>query len=290
MIGIFNSIGPGVPPNAGSFRRIEVLLRENCVAGIPVHPTSCSVATTNVADRVANAVQRAFAELGDGIGMAECGGVIPASTAVISGTDPRDGQAFVNQIFLGITGGAGAPTTDAWLTIGHVGNAGMLGIDSVEVDEMRQPFRVQTRRLVPDTEGAGRQRGAPSILVEYAPVGTSITIAYGCDGAENAPLGVRGGLAGGAARHYRREADGALTDLPGMALEVLEPGEAMVSISTGGGGYGPPAERAPELVARDVAEHWVTAERAVAVYGVVLDEGGAVDVEATRQTRSALGS
>ena len=34
------------------------LLRENCAVGIPRHPASCSTATTNLADRVANAVQR----------------------------------------------------------------------------------------------------------------------------------------------------------------------------------------------------------------------------------------
>src|SRR5216684_3132478 len=42
LVGVFNSIGAGVPPNAGSFRRIRVLLRENCAVGIPVHPASCS--------------------------------------------------------------------------------------------------------------------------------------------------------------------------------------------------------------------------------------------------------
>ena len=31
MIGVFNGIGASVPPNAGSFRRIAVRLRENCV-------------------------------------------------------------------------------------------------------------------------------------------------------------------------------------------------------------------------------------------------------------------
>ena len=46
MVGIFNSIDHTVPKNAGSFRRIEVLLRENCIVGIPRHPTSTSVATT----------------------------------------------------------------------------------------------------------------------------------------------------------------------------------------------------------------------------------------------------
>ncbi|MCX7056371.1 MAG: hydantoinase B/oxoprolinase family protein, partial [Proteobacteria bacterium] len=35
MVGVFNGLGPGIPANAGSFRRIRVFLRENCVTGIP---------------------------------------------------------------------------------------------------------------------------------------------------------------------------------------------------------------------------------------------------------------
>jgi N-methylhydantoinase B len=61
-LGVFNAIGHGVPPNAGSFRRLRVLLRENCCVGIPRHPASTSVATTNLADRVSCGVQRALAE------------------------------------------------------------------------------------------------------------------------------------------------------------------------------------------------------------------------------------
>ena len=66
MVGIFNSIDHTVPKNAGAFRCIEVQLRENCVGGIPKHPTSTSVATTNIADRVANAVQ-AIADIAEGL-------------------------------------------------------------------------------------------------------------------------------------------------------------------------------------------------------------------------------
>ena len=67
MVGIFYGLGASsVPTNSGSFRRIDIRLRENCVVGIPRFPASCSLATTNVADRVTNAVQTAIAELGEG--------------------------------------------------------------------------------------------------------------------------------------------------------------------------------------------------------------------------------
>ena len=94
MIGVFNSLDPEVPKNAGAFRRLRILLREGCIVGIPRHPTSCSVATTNLADRVANSVQAAVASLADGLGLAECGAVIPPAVGVISGFLPKTGQPF----------------------------------------------------------------------------------------------------------------------------------------------------------------------------------------------------
>ena len=39
-------------------------------------------------------------------------------------------------------------------------------------------------------------------------------------------------------------------------------------MSSGGGGYGPPRERDPDRVRRDVAEGWISPERARDVYGV----------------------
>ncbi len=287
MVGIFNSVGAGVPPNAGSFRRIEVELRENCAVGIPRHPASCSTATTNLADRLANAVQRGLAELGEGMGLAECGGVIPGAAGVVSGRDPRQGGApFVNQIFMVITGGAGTPWTDGWLTIFHVGGAGMLRRDSVEVAEMRHPILVDAQRLEPDTEGAGRHRGAPSAYVEYGPAGTSLMVAYGADGVENPALGARGGLAGGPSRHFRRGCDGSLTELPALAFVELADGERLVSITAGGGGYGPPSEREPDRVRHDVAEGWITPERAREVYKVVVDGSLELDPDATEALRA----
>jgi N-methylhydantoinase B/oxoprolinase/acetone carboxylase alpha subunit len=286
MVGVFNSIGAGVPPNAGSFRRIGVALRENCAVGIPRHPASCSTATTNLADRLANAVQRGLAELADGIGLAECGGVIPAAAGVVSGRDPRYGGApFVNQIFMVITGGAGTPWTDGWLTIFHAGGAGMLRRDSVEIAELRHPIHVEAQRLEPDSEGAGRYRGAPGAYVEYGPSGTSLTVAYGADGVENPALGARGGLAGGPSRHFKRDRSGALEELPPQAFVELQDGERIVSVTAGGGGYGPPAERDPERVRHDVVEGWVSRERARDVYRVALGADLSLDAPETSVLR-----
>ena len=116
LTGVFNSIGQGVPRNGGSFRRVDIALREGSVAGIPRHPTSCSMATTNVADRLTAAVQLAFAATSDSLGMAEVGPNLPACKAVIIGYDARLGRDFVPQMFLGAPGGAATAGNDASLT------------------------------------------------------------------------------------------------------------------------------------------------------------------------------
>ena len=288
MIGIFNALGDAsVPTNQGSFRRVRIRLRENCIVGIPRHPTSCSAATTNLAERLTGAVQLAMAEFGEGIGMAEAGVGLSAGQAVISGNDPRKADApFVNQVILGDTLGAAAAKEDGWLTLLSVVSAGVCLFDSIEVDEIQYPMLVRQRRIVPDSEGAGMFRGAPSSLVEFGPLDCTMRVVFGSDGRINAPQGVRGGLAGGPAGNTVVNHNGDTTELPGWVDVTLNPGDNVIGISCAGGGYGSPMRRDILRVKRDVDEGWVTSERARQVYGVVLTGSGGVDHEATRSLRS----
>jgi N-methylhydantoinase B len=189
--------------------------------------------------------------------------------AVISGRDPRTGnRPFMNSLFLMHTGGPGAPRADAWLTTVHIGDLGLCYLDSVEVDELRYPIRVLRRGILPDTEGAGRHCGAPAGICEYGPVDTTIEAWFSSDGTINAPLGVRGGQPGGRSGQFKRGRDGQLTAVPPCGGVNLSPGETLVSICCGGGGYGPPEARDPNLVRADLAEGWITPARAASVYGL----------------------
>lgn len=287
LIAVFNSLGGDIPRNSGSFRRVEILLRENSVAGIPKHPTSCSVSTTNVSDRVIHAVALSLAQLGEGEGTAEFGSFIPPSSAVISGIDPRTKDAFVNQIFLGCTVGGATPHEDAWLTYLTVGNGGMCFIDSVELDELYQPIVVHERRIMEDTEGAGRHQGAPSLLVEYGPLGCEIDVAYCSDGRDNPARGVHGGGTAGPANQFRKRVDGSREELDAATTVRLREGETIISICGGGGGYGKPTERDPARVLQDVRDGWVSIRKARDVYGVAFAGTGEIDLEATRKLRQA---
>jgi N-methylhydantoinase A len=288
-LGIFAGLGSDVPPNAGSFRRIRVHVRENCAVGIPRHPASCSAATGNLAEIVANLVAGAMAELGEGFGMAEYGKVQAPALGVISGNDPRsNGEPFVSQLLLATNGGAAGPHADGWLTSLGIGAAGFLLRDSIEIDELKYPICIRTQRLHPDSEGAGRFRGAPGAYVEYGPIGCAIDVIYISDGHQTPSRGVRGGQASSIAKHRKQTSkSNHPVELGGLPHVRLEPGETVISISSGGGGYGPPTDRDPARVQEDVHEGWISAERARTVYHVALNTNGDLDPAETQRLRGA---
>ena len=294
LCGVFNCLDSEVPHNAGSFKRLSVKLRDGCITGTPTFPHSCSMATTNIGDRIVNAVQSAFAQIGDGHGLAEGAMGMGVGAAVISGRDWRfDGAPFINQEWLVVNGGPGTPSTDGWLNYGLPVAGGLMYRGSVEVEESKHPMLIRHLRVVPGGGGAGRFRGAPGADVMYGPRHDPMTVVVMCDGQVNAPRGVRGGLDGPPAQTFKVGVDGTEHKLPGVIECRLAPGEFIRGIDAGGGGYGSPLQRDPDRVLKDVRESWETPERAFEIYGVVLcgraeDDTLAVDPAATLERRRAL--
>jgi N-methylhydantoinase B len=288
-VGFFNSIDADVPHNSGSFRCLEIQLRENCIVGIPRHPTSCSMATTHIADRLVNMTQAALTQLGDGYGLAEGGLSMPPCLAVVSGRDPRAGDsAYVNQLMLGATGGPGGPNADGWVNYVMPVVAGLQYRDSVEVDELKYPMHVHEQRLLTDSGGAGRHRGAPGARVVLSTKASLMTVVHAIDGHLRPPRGVRGGGPGSAADAFILTKGDDRIDLDMIATVELLPGQRLVSLSSGGGGYGDPQSRDPSNVCEDVNEGWVSAGAAREIYGVAVVEsqaGWRIDTLATRALR-----
>ena len=286
ITGVLGSLPRSVPVNAGAFRRIEVRLRENCCVGIPRFPASCSVATTNLADRVIAMLQRAFAEAAEGIGAAEGGLGQPPARAVVSGTDPRSGRRFVNQVLIAGQGGPATAHADGWPTYSRPVSNSLLYHDSVEIDEQRYPILIHERRLLPLEGGHGRRIGGQPSQVTLSPRFGPVVFAYAVEGRDNPPRGVRGG------RDARRSAAvletdaGEALDTPRVAALTVEPGHRLTSISPGGGGYGDPLDREPDRVAADAAEGRIHPDSVGAVYGVVLTPEGAPDPAATAALRA----
>jgi N-methylhydantoinase B len=270
---VLNSM-PGatqVPLNGGTFRCFDVELREGCVAGIPRHPFSCSLATGEVGVRIWAMVAAGFAKINDGMGSAQASfGGVPY-IAVISGVDPRNDEPYVTQLICGTAGGPATSDCDGWLSFIGFPAAGLLYRDSIEVDEQKYPIWIRRSQIRVDSEGAGRRRGAPGNWCEYGPTAGTMTVIYSMEGVENLPEGVQGGRSPAGPAAYVVTADGTRIEHPEMVgIIALAPGDVVGSLSTGGGGYGDPRQRPFEAVLNDVREGYVSVARAADAYGVVL--------------------
>jgi N-methylhydantoinase B len=299
IIALLNCLQEDIPRNAGSFRRVEILLREGSIAGGLVEPYSASISTTNVLNRIINAAQSAFCQLGEGSGLAEGAGAMGVGFAVFSGTYPTTsggagGEPYVSEFVIGNNGGPASPYCDGWITYAMPDCSKTIYIDSVEMLERTYPVRFDSLRLLADSGGAGRLRGGPASEVIYGPRSTPMRVFYMADFAHNPAKGVRGGLPGTAASAGVLARDGSEQLLEPIGDSLLAPGEWIRGVEAGGGGYGDPLQRAPEAVLEDVLERWVTPAAAEAVYGVVLvadtpdGAGLAVDLAATQARREAV--
>lgn len=260
-----------VPLNDGAFRRFDVRLRENCVVGIPRHPHSCSMATGGPSATIAALECAAFAAAAEGLGAAHPPYGAPPYLAVVSGDDPQTGGAYITQLFCGTAGGPATAESDGWLSYVAIAAGGLLYRDSIEVDEQKYPILIASSRVRPDSEGAGRRRGAPGNLCEYGPLRGRMQVFYALEGVVNPSLGVRGGGTSMSPSAYRVEPDGAIVEHPETVGAIgLNPGQRIGSRSAGGGGYGDPLRREPESVLADVQEGYVSIGRAHDIYGVVL--------------------
>ena len=149
------------------------------------------------------------------------------------------------------------------------------------------PLRIDIYETIPDTGGPGKNRGGNGLRIGYRFLETG-EISIHDDRWLTYPWGVNGGLPGARSRKLLMRSDGTQELLHSKLDHVkVQPGDLLLSDTWGGGGWGDPMERDPELVRFDVEAGLVTVDGAKR-YGVVLDATGAVDADATTTLRTSL--
>jgi N-methylhydantoinase B len=135
----------------------------------------------------------------------------------------------------------------------------------VEATENVAPVVFWRKELRPDSGGAGRTRGGAGQIME---IGTKGDLEFACnaifDRIAHPPRGRDGG--GDGAAGVVRLKSGATLRTKGF--QVIPDGERLVLELPGGGGMGPPAERDPLLLARDIRDGLVGPNAARSLYGV----------------------
>ena len=130
--------------------------------------------------------------------------------------------------------------------------AGGIRANSVEVTEERFPLFVMNHELRPGSAGDGKWRGGLGAVCEiiYEGEGDALLNTAG-DGAVVPPFGVLGG-GPGLPHRYSMVSNGVETVLRTKQTGVVvKPGDRIVALSSGGGGYGDPVERSRDSEAWD---------------------------------------
>jgi N-methylhydantoinase B len=194
-----------------------------------------------------------------------------------------EGRPYLMREVLG-GGSGGRPWADGSDTIHVVPDSKNL---PVEFTETRFPLRVETLALAPDSGGPGKRRGGLGYRKEIR----ALADCYFLSVADRSILGCWGLKGGRAGKPFRVTVDPggpAERRLEGLVDDEPIPAGTLVRIdTTGGGGWGDPLEREPELVALDVAQRKVSLASARDDYGVVFSSGE-LDVSATERLRAEL--
>jgi N-methylhydantoinase B len=149
------------------------------------------------------------------------------------------------------------------------------------------PLMIERYETEPDSGGAGLHRGGNGIHMTYRFLASG-TISIHDDRWFVPPWGVNGGDPGKRARKVLEKANGSQTIIGNKVEDVrVEEGDQLHFITWGGGGWGDPLERDPELVGKEIRQGLMT-KRGARAYGVVANKKGMVDQRGTRYLRTIM--
>jgi N-methylhydantoinase B len=199
----------------------------------------------------------------------------------VNGRRPSDNSFY---IYLGglVGGGWGAKHDSDGVNATIAINDGDTHNGPSEQVEAKFPLLVERYALRPDSGGAGKFRGGLG-TEQVVQMRGKISFNAQMDRVRCRPWGLYGGLSGfGNAVAIHRFGEDEQGFQNGKAFDqVLEPGDAYIIRSGGGGGYGSPLEREPEKVEHDVQQGYVTKASAEKHYGIVF-RNGTLDVDIVR--------
>lgn len=256
-------VDPDLSNNGGLARVVETKFREGSVLD-PLFP-----APTNSYMASATAVTEALLQALNGLvpekkiaGMGGIGGIA-------IGGEREDGSPFIQYEIVGSAYGARSSKDGVSGVSVLLNNAKTAPI---EILESEFPVRLSRFELIPDSGGAGKNRGGLGMVREYQILTHKAQLTLRGGKHTQAPFGLEGGgpgKVGACVVNPDTENEQQLPSLfGGYKLNYLD----VVSLrKAGGGGFGKPKERRWEQVVEDVLDGYVSFDSAVSEYGV--DQG-----------------
>ena len=273
-----NLVDPQILFNDGFYDLVDVRIPQGTLLK-PNYPAALSGRT--------HALGRIFDVMGGLLGQGapeamNAAGFSDSPHLFYSGYDDK-GEWF--QLFqIGFGGIPGRPVGDG--PDGHSLWPGFTNVPN-EFIEAYFPLRIERYEIIPDSGGAGLHRGGNGLTVAYRFLADG-TISVHDERWLTYPWGVSGGEPGMRSTKRLVRADGSEQWLGAKSEGIkVKVGDLLYFNTWGGGGWGDPYDRDPELVRADVARTLVSADGAKR-YGVVIAADGSVDGDATDALRASL--
>jgi len=256
-----------IPPNSGCWRTIEVKAPKGSVVNAEF-PAPVVYANHEISHRVADMVMGALAGFWPTHVMACSQGT--SAILTLGGFDQRKGRRYVS--YETIKGGFGARPTKDGINVVASGISNTMNTP-VEVLEMAFPLRIESYSISPDFGGAGRYRGGCGARRVWRLLeGADATGALCMERMTSPPFGLLGGQAGAPAVVTLTTPDGKSRHLPSKGAFLAPAGSVVDMIVPGSGGFGPPQQRDPASIGRDLLDGYITPASAKNDYGIAEPE------------------
>lgn len=279
FMAIKSMFAPDIPNNDGCARPIQLSAPEGTVVNCKF--PAAVAARMGVGHFLTEVIYRALSNVLPNRVIAASGGT-PAAMNVFYGRR-KDGKPWHSVIIRGGGMGAGASNDGNYVYIFPANGANT----PVEIFESDTPLIVEKRELLSDSGGCGKMKGGLGKREvfripddQYAPMPPvnlgiqSGRYIYPAEGLFDGKTGTK--------------AQFLVNGVPGNSygLTQMKPGDVVIIDAPGGGGYGKPFERDPEMVVSDVIEGYVSIESAMNDYGVVISPvTGEIDWKETKKLR-----
>lgn len=273
-------VDPDAQINEGFYAPLTLKVPEGTVVSCTrPYPVSCDwepIAKT--VDVVMKAVAPVIAE------KSAAGHFLSIVGTILAGQHDQSGEPFV----------LCEPQAGGWGgTYYKDGESGMVAILDgetynipVEIAEMRYPIIVEQYSLNLEA-GSGKHRGGFGCIRDYRLLNSQAALTTLATNHTYPTWGFAGGKDGGTNRVDLYYSNGEYRPGGTWSNELLQKGDLVRFITGGGGGYGNPLERDPELVLNDYLDGYLTVEQSAREYGVVIDPAKkSYDADKTAQLRN----
>jgi N-methylhydantoinase B len=267
LLTFLQMVNPDMPHNDGMVRPVKIIIPEGTIlnARYPAATTFGNHLCPPNADSIIRALAPAIPDrITAGWNQLLC--------YLTSGRDPRKKDSYVDIGFLGLKGGSGATHgVDGYDHIGMIDASGGVLDQDYEMFEQQTPHLLLHHEYWPDSAGAGQWRGGLGVETRFKIGGENTKVVTFGDGDVEPAFGLFAGSSSTLNKIELQYPDGKIYKTTSKDLiENVPPGTVLFQQAGGGGGYGDPFLRDPQLVAMEVKNGIISINAAKKLFGVAL--------------------